>query len=1250
MKAKSPTREWTQDQRRGIVTTDRSLLVSAAAGSGKTSVLAERRVHLVCDASPRCGVDELLVVTFTEAAAAEMKARIQKALADRHAGNPSNHTARQLAIIDRASVGTLHSFCSRLLRQHFHLLGLDPAFIILDADESDLLKLEVARDMFADWYDREENADPFRKFINSYGDGNDERIIRLVLQAHDTLASLLDPDRWIRNARDRIASAITLPISKSALGREYSKTLGRYLHSMGAECAAAGIAVKQLKNFPDYVAHLRELWTIINHWTKVFDQFGLDAFIEEAATVELPEIPRVSNKVEGKEIAKERVDGVRNALKKGPWREALVFTDEEWKDGLRRIQPHTDTFLSLVEDFTDRYGQAKQEEGALDFSDLERFTLKALRDPTIPLAEPVAGDDPILHPSPIARSYHRQFKHVLVDEYQDINEVQDSILKLISRECITARSGTTPNLFCVGDVKQSIYRFRLAEPARFLARRAQYSQPKTHGTVVDLQKNFRSRAPLLNAINGVFKTLMTEEAAELNYDHSQELKPGLDYPDITDGSCFNGAPIELHLLPRPGGSSVAAEDEPSQNEPDRTEREAMLLVERIFEMTGKTAHQAMNVVDRAGDKITCRPIRFGDIVILLRSMRYKADQFVSVLRSAGIPVHSESATGYFEATEVNDLLALLKILDNQQQDIPLAAVLRSPLAALPQAEENLARIRLAYAGDPAIPFHQAVARYASEQKDELAASLRDFRNQLDGWRKLARQRPLAEVLWSIYDDTGYLAFSAGLAGGEQRQANLIELHERARQFGTFRRQGLSRFLQFLEKLKAESDLGQASIASEAEDVVRVMSIHRSKGLEFPVVLLPDLGKAFNLQDSQGSILLDRNAGLGLQVVDEDRRIRYPSLASAVVQQRLRRQSLAEELRVLYVAMTRAKEHLILVGTCNESQPEKWAAQWRGHEGPLPTEQILNARNMLDWLGPTAAALNRGGDEPIRVHAHTAADISTFAAVQPDAAKFTSAQTALAALKPLNPSPPPNESAARVIERVSFQYPFKAFTKLGAVQSVTSLSKQTSVAAQSTDPSSAPPPGTAASELDRMLPKPAFLAGELPIDPAERGTATHLVLQHLTFSDVAGAASIHRQIEKMIGDHRLTSAQSKLVDIPAIQWFLSEDIGQLLQKHAADIMREAPVYYAAPANIPTANIDKFDNIMVRGRLDLILPIEGEFIIIDYKTDRVSGDLLDQRAAFYAGQLRLYGKAIEKITQKKVREMILVFLSARECRRV
>lgn len=1214
---------WTPAQSQGITTTGQSLLVSAAAGSGKTAMLAARCAYLVCDAPDPCNVDELLVVTFTEAAAAEMKSRIHTALRDRAAEAPSARLDRQLALVNHASVGTLHSFCARMLREHFHLVGLDPAFNVLDGEEAGLLRREVGRALFDDRYELDASGD-FHRFIDAYGEGDDARLVRLVIQTHEMLGSLVDPLGWIDRARTRINDAAAGELSESALGKEFARVVGRAVADIRSQCDRATDLVRQLGSFPGYVAALKEAGQILRHWDELLRDEGIDALAESVTTLKHPPLARVPNSVPGKEQAKKAVDSVRKAMNDGALKDLLRFSSAQWQAGLRAITPHAEVFLGLVEDFGRRYRDAKDAARVVDFSDLERFALGVLCETS------AAGGK--LMPSPAARAYHRRYAHVLVDEYQDINELQDAILSLLSRECVHGERGWAGNFFCVGDVKQSIYRFRLAETGRFLERQKLFREPTTtppRGRVIDLQSNFRSRAALLEAVNGVFERLMTEDAADIEYDQTHRLHAGLPYP-AGGAPAFVGAPIEMHLLP--ADLTTEEHDEPAGDDADldRSEREAVLVAQRIRRLTGADggAPAMVTEADGAGG-FRQRPVRFRDVVILLRSMRYKSEQYADVLRRAGIPVHAQSGTGYFESTEIRDMLALLGVLDNQRQDIPLAAVLRSPLANLPEAESCFARVRIAYpagGGKDAPAFHDAVVRYAQEKDDELAAALRDFLAKFARWRVLAHSRPLAEVVWEVYEQTGYLAFCAGLHDGEQRVANLKDFHRRAAQFGSFRRQGLSRFMQFLESLRDEVDLGQPSTASEADDVVRIMSIHRSKGLEFPVVVLPDLGKRINFSDCQGAIVADRAAGLGMSVVDEERMIRYPSLAQVLVQRRLKQQALAEELRVLYVAMTRAKEHLILIGTCEPKTADGWGERWAGHDGAFPADAILGARCMLDWLGPVSVAAGAG---VIDVTRHSAEEVAGWQSAHAKRPELSERQRELAEMRPLDAAPSDDSVAAGVIGRLEHRYKFDAFTRVQAAQAVTALAKAG---------------GAVFGENAKELAGPRFLAGTAA-SPAEVGTATHRVLLHLDFSCACDDADLKSQIDRLVSRKLLTAAEAEMVDRDRVRWFLESPIGRTLRSGKSRLHREVPVHFAAPAPGASSD-DACDQVMVRGRIDLLAVGEGGgAVLVDYKTDNVPASAVPHRARMYGDQLAEYRRAVERMTGKPVAGAYLVFLTPR-----
>ena len=933
--------EWTPSQRAGVTTVGRGLLVSAAAGSGKTTVLAGRCAHLVCDAPPpyRCEVDQLLVLTFTRATAAEMRHRVDGALRARIAATPTDHPEHgrleaQSRLIDRAAITTLDSFCGRLLRRHFQAVGLDPNFTTLDEHEAKLLRRDVARELFDAQYDGP-RADAFTDLIDRWGDGDDSKVIERVESLHNLMTGMADPERWRAEAaaRAREAADGSVPLGETRLGKALAGAIAAELRGLVGRCDRLADGADRAEGLGAYASHVRELREWPAAWLAMAERGDLAELAAAVGAFEKPGIPRLKTPFPPeKDAIKDAIDKLKKELKEGEVAQLCGRPEADWRAGMAAVAGPTAELLDLTAEFGRRYARAKDALRAVDFADLGRLALRVLTDPA------TGG------PSRAAESLHREFRHVLVDEYQDINELQDALLNRMSTECMVPE--VESNLFRVGDVKQSIYGFRLAEPRRFVGLFDRL-RGGASGELILLSENFRSRAPLLGAVNFAFSKLMTEEAAEIDYSDGHTLVPGAMFATDSDHS-FSGAPVELHLLIKPDGKSNRSEDETDDEDDDdldAQEREATVIAKRLHELkASKLVH------DKAGP----RPMKWSDAAVLLRSTKEKAERFAVALRACGVPVHADAKTGFFGAVEVRDVIALLRVLDNRRQDVPLAAVLRSPLAELPDREDALARIRLA-SPDRAVPFHEAAARYAAEHDDDLAERLRRVLADLGRWRDLTRRRPLAEALWAIYTETGYLAFCAGLPGGAQRAANLVELHERARQFGTFQRQGLARFLAFLDDLSEAGDLGQPSVASEADDVVRVMSIHTAKGLEFPVVVIPDLGKGHNLTSSTGSVLFDRELGVGMEVIDGERHVRYPSLGSLLVGRSLRRQAVAEELRVLYVAMTRAKEHLILVGGAGEQEVAGWASKWAGHIGPMPATDVLAGGSMLAWLGPVAVA-------------------------------------------------------------------------------------------------------------------------------------------------------------------------------------------------------------------------------------------------------------------------------------------------------
>ncbi|MCS7033550.1 MAG: UvrD-helicase domain-containing protein, partial [Phycisphaerae bacterium] len=658
------TRHWTQAQQTVIESTGEALLVSAAAGSGKTSVLAERCARLIDHEDPlvRCDADELLVVTFTRSAAAEMRSRIAQSLRRRACGRDDVRLSRQLRLLDRAQIGTLHSFCGAIIRRHFHLLGIDPGFTMLNEKEARLLRIEVARELFERRY-RLDAGGEFQRLIDGHFSGYDLQLLRALLRAHDVRCSLVDPDAWARQTLARIESAAQAGPRDCEAGRELLTLLHDHVVSVAGQIQLMNPTLARLS--PPHAEYLQKVAAELPRWIEHLAAGDYDGAAMMIRNYQFPRAPRGTGGAHDSEIAKLIFHELRDALREGWFARAVRFSWAEWQSGMSAAAEPARQFLRLAEEFDAAYSQAKRELRAVDFADLERMALRVLSDPAA------------------SEGYRRQFRYVLVDEFQDINQLQQAILSRVSR-AIVASDPSSANFFAVGDVKQSIYRFRLADPMQFLTHAREYASGKPRRRVVVLSENFRSDPGLIEAINALFRRLMTERASEIEYDQSHELRPGR--PPSQYSPLPN--PVELHLLPEP--PPALADGVASLSDLDSTEREAVIAADIIQRFTAPAASPRF---------------RQGDIAILLRTMKVKAEKFAAILRRFGIRVHADSSSGFFDATEIRDMLSLLQCLDNPRQDIPLAALLRSPLVALASPEDALARIRLKY---PGMPFHRAV--------------------------------------------------------------------------------------------------------------------------------------------------------------------------------------------------------------------------------------------------------------------------------------------------------------------------------------------------------------------------------------------------------------------------------------------------------------------------------------------------------------------------------------------------------------
>ncbi len=1258
-----PLKRLTESQRQAVTTLGQSVLVSAAAGAGKTTVLAERCADLVC--RQRCRVDELLVVTFTDAAAGEMRTRIESVIRRELEKNPADgFLNEQLHLLDAANISTIHAFCKMLIQRWFPQAGVDPQAAVLSAEEAELLRREVLDAFFIELYEGEDNfAESFRRWVDDYGAGSDYKMIGLVLGLHGYLGSLADPEQWLAiSLRQLDATESDGLVSRlHTLQRE---RIMRALQGLGtyAEQEAARIrrcwpiAADRADNLDEFVQDLRGWWKTLHDGPAE----TWEAVAAEISQYEFPKVKRKPSKLD--EVTSAAFDAaleirkkVKELFDKTVIQKICAFSAAEYADGLERIRPYVDTLIRVVSEFEERYRAAKAARAAVDFNDLQRFAFRLL----------CVDDDPN-RPSEVARQMQRQFRYVLVDEFQDIDPLQEAILRLVSRESADPPEG---NLFAVGDIKQSIYRFRLAEPELFAGRAERFAHDAAAGELIYLRENFRSRPGLIEAVNFIFQELMSRTFGGSDYDERARLVAGKTFPPAGEALGFDRPAVELHLLEPITSRNRAANDEQENAEEDETsademeleaiEREAFLIGRRIqYWMGDNPRKQCYQIADKpadAGGPPGLRPLEYRDIVILLRSMPHKADPIADVLRRMGIPVHVERGDSNLDSTEFNDCVSLLRLLDNQQQDIPLAAVMRGPLLGERFSESDLLEIRLA---DRMAPFHEAVCQYAAAGPDRnLRERLEVFLSLLDHYRRRIQRAPVAEVLWEIIEASDYPAYVAGLPDGIRRREHLVRLHELARQFGHFSRQGLRRFLRFLDDLvDSAQSWKQPSGGSAEENLVRIMTIHTSKGLEFPVVILADLSKRFNLEDTRQTVLVDRKYGLAMQAADPEKRIYYPTLVHQLAAEHVRRESLAEELRVLYVALTRAREHLMLVGRYDPGRAETSRSGQAEGDGPqaLSTLELESATNPLDWLIPVVASgparlVAWPGENPpsqdalFEVHAHDRAATDRWRIPPAEEISRQEQLARLADLQPLAADEPraPDGTANELIDFLGGQYPALELTTLPARVAVSELKRRWEVLHD-------PDEQSRSSHLPAKPARPLFISEKPSDDPAARGTATHRFLQLLDLARPCDLDDLREQCRRMNADGRLGRHETSMVMLEAAAWFFETELGRRVRESAARVRREiAFISRIDPQDYDpqVRGRDAADVILIRGMIDLLLENEKGLEIVDFKTDRIEAAACPERGRDYQLQIRTYAKAIASIYRREVTSCYLVFLHAR-----
>ncbi|MCR8645678.1 helicase-exonuclease AddAB subunit AddA [Paenibacillus sp. N1-5-1-14] len=1335
---------WTDEQWEAIARRGSDLLVAAAAGSGKTAVLVERIIGRISSEDAPVDVDRLLVATFTKAAAAEMKERIREALERKLEDNPqSEHLRKQLALMGRASVTTLHSFCLEVIQRYYSLIGLDPGFRIANETEGDLLRQDVMEDMLEQYYEQSADDAPFWQLVDGFGgERGDGPLIELIEKLYEisrsqpwpehwltetaamfggqqdgirsdgglndevaelaSMSSDAEEDRWVTESTGSTEAAIDdrLSCDKAALRlwQESLLPIVRLELEGAAELFAQALRIAEIPSGPEpYAETFREELSEVRELIAYSSQSWLKVqeLLSQIPSRRLKPCRGDSIDTELKEQASDLRKKAKTALDKLRT-ELFSRSEDEYAEEVRLLAPMLRTLSALVVDFGQRYQAAKADKGLLDFGDLEHYTLQILRDPSSSPTHTV--------PSQAALEYRAQFVEVLIDEYQDTNRVQEAILDLISN--------TSPgNRFMVGDVKQSIYKFRLAEPGLFLDKYKAFSTGASEdGVKIDLARNFRSRLEVVDAVNFVFRQLMNERVGEISYDVDAELIHGATYPNADQDFAVHVTLIDRSSDGSGGDEALdteeAADSAESQSgdgaesespfaeaqELATAEAEARTIARQIHELLNPESGKPFMVYDKQSKGM--REATYRDIVILMRATSSWAPTFMEELQTQGIPAYADLSSGYFSATEVEVMISLLKIIDNPYQDVPLAAVLRSPLVGLTADELALIRIN----GGKKISFYDTLraAAVIEDMDDEATASalqakLVHILAKLNEWRTAARRGSLAELIWNIYRETGFYDFVGGMPHGGQRQANLRALYDRAKQYESTSLRGLFRFLRFIKRMQdSGGDLGTARALGEGENVVRIISIHKSKGLEFPIVFVAGIAKMFNQRDLNEAFLVHKELGFGPRFLDTELRVAYPTLPLLAIRRAMKLETLAEEMRVLYVALTRAREKLYLVGTVKDAvkQMKDWSRLVEHKPWNLPDNDLAKAKSYLDWLGP---ALMRHQDASMWREAAEYGFDRLTGDVANDRSKWTFEIKALHALfevsnEVVDPTvgdpfltavkegrpvdvhqtfAEADEARADVVEEQAL---VTSEVSLDLVELNTSHEVRQRLEWQYAHPFAQTYFGkTTVSEMKRVgEEKRLALAGEMPdarlewkpssllrrprfleerkMTSAERGTVYHAVMQNLPLEgEVPDEQLVEHTLARMVEREMLTSVQCEAVDAAMIVSFFQTEVGKRLLK-ASIIRREVPFSYGLRAGEVYGEADPItaqETVLIQGVIDCLFEDEEGLVLLDYKTDRTHGKTLEDLAKQYQVQMDLYARAIEHIYRKPLERKYLYY---------
>lgn len=1176
--------KWTKEQMQAIEKTGNNILVAAAAGSGKTAVLVERIIHKIV--GQKIDIDQLLIVTFTNAAASEMRERILEAICQKIEEEPENtHLQKQINLIGRASICTIDSFCLDVVKNNFYEIGVAPNFRIADNAELELMKQEVLEDLFDQKYEVEDKE--FIKLLETYTTYSaDEPLKELILNIYQFIQSHPFPKEWLEEQIEKynLNEKIELDFAKTEWGQIIFSNVKEELLDAKVKLEQIKREIGRFEELAKYGLVLGQDIQVIEDILKCEKWDELYGCVQNMTFEKWPVDRKIT--LEEKEIAKEKRNDIRKQIKK-----TLEIVDSSSKQigqDINDMYTILQSLKKLIFEYDGLLKQAKTEKNVVDFGDIEHMALNIL----------LNKENDTYVPSTIALRYQKKFAEIAIDEYQDSNLVQESILTSISNG---------KNIFMVGDVKQSIYKFRQARPELFLDKYEKYEGGNTTnlealGNKIQLFKNFRSRENILETTNLIFQEIMSKELGDIDYTKEEYLNLGANFEECeAQGISSN---TQILIIENKEQETEEQEENDELEEPiQNIELEAKLVAKKIKEILDSK----QMVFDK---KVGYRPITYKDIVILLRSTKDKANLFENELINLEIPVYSDTSLEYLNSIEIQTIMNLLKVIDNPTVDIPLVSVLRSMIGGF--SDNELISIRLT---NQKKSFYEAMVEY--EEKDVIQEKIKEFLEKISSWKEEAEYLELDELIWKIYIDTGYYNYVSLMPDGILRQANLKLLFEKAKQYEKASFQGLYHFIGFIEKVRTSSgDLSSAKLIGENENVVRIMSIHKSKGLEFPLVFLCNSNKKFNTQDLNNPILLHQDLGLGANYIDSDKKLQYPTLAKEAIKLKAKQEIISEEMRILYVALTRAKERLIITGVVKDIEKSLKEKQellaLYSKQDKINRNIVKKYQSYLDWI------------ELVHLK-HEESNMMSLEKISKEEVLANSGATD-------NEVPNrklediPKEIEAKTIEewknKLNWEYPFMELSKIEGKSSVSKIKQSNTVEEK---------------QMPIIMKSPEFLKEEKKqLSGAQKGTLIHLCMQNLNSKEDYTEEKIKELIEQLEFKKKITSVEAGNIDINKILNFTKSGLWKEL-KSAKLVEREKPFYISIPADEIYANGIE-EEILVQGIIDLFyINAQDELILVDYKTDYVTDK--EKLVEKYTKQLELYKRALEEAMDRKVNKIYI-----------